>query len=418
MSSFASSSSSSNSSKKARIGLPASSSSSSSQARETDEIEEGDEIGEDDDDAFDEEEEDEDDSEEDGEDDIENLPRMFYEYAVEHLENTDEVIDSAGYAKIIGSLKKSRELLLESNADLKALLEKASKRKAGDTKVPPGSALVQRSISDKRFLLCLINILLSKIYHVLFEQTPCVSCLKEALVWFPRSIEANFLMGEQLRGYAGDVRVLNQCEAFYTKAEETGHQLANSKTSSKTVTAAAASEDEADTEANEIIRADELCSHKKAVQSLILFYLQSGRNSDAYKYLVKYGYKLKLSSQVLQYHIKNAATNHNQQLTTTAAASGDHSTYLSVIDEAVPSVVLSHLRSVFRPAAPFWSEHHYDTLCNASKTAGYFSYLYPMRERSAVCSIEQVIDRLYPLVCQQFPQAKEATLGASKYRRY
>ena len=51
-------------------------------------------------------------------------------------------------------------------------------------------------------------------------------------------------------------------------------------------------------------------------------------------------------------------------------------------------------------------------MLNASSTAGYFSYLYPLKERAPACSVESIIlHSIYPQVVEQFPQVAEANYG-------
>eukprot|EP00607_Mallomonas_marina_P003158 CAMPEP_0182439880 /NCGR_PEP_ID=MMETSP1167-20130531/86709_1 /TAXON_ID=2988 /ORGANISM="Mallomonas Sp, Strain CCMP3275" /LENGTH=551 /DNA_ID=CAMNT_0024633681 /DNA_START=563 /DNA_END=2219 /DNA_ORIENTATION=- len=84
---------------------------------------------------------------------------------------------------------------------------------------------------------------------------------------------------------------------------------------------------------------------------------------------------------------------------------------LTLYDSFLPSDVLRDMQRIFRPQSSFWTEHHYDYLLNASRTVGYFSYLYPYKERTAQSFIEQVIDRLIPLVTEMFPEVADCEVA-------
>ena len=87
------------------------------------------------------------------------------------------------------------------------------------------------------------------------------------------------------------------------------------------------------------------------------------------------------------------------------------------VDGALPISLLRRLQYVFRPSSPYWSEHDYDFYNNASRKAGYFSYLYPFKEQAGPLNIiEQIVDRVCTMMVSQFPAiATEATVGESKY---
>ena len=61
------------------------------------------------------------------------------------------------------ALEKCKFLLLHANPPLQKMLDRAKARDMSDNKVPPGSASVQRTIADDRYLLCLASINCSKL---------------------------------------------------------------------------------------------------------------------------------------------------------------------------------------------------------------------------------------------------------------
>ena len=109
------------------------------------------------------------------------------------------------------------------------------------------------------------------------------------------------------------------------------------------------------------------------------------------------GFRWRLTSRVLNY-------SNNTQGDENALVGGRRAA--AALDRALPQHYLQHLQLVFAASSPFWREHSYDVLANSSRTAGYFSYLYPLRERQAKCSIEHIIDYLYrTVVTSLFPEA-------------
>ncbi len=148
---------------------------------------------------------------------------------------------------------------------------------------------------------------------------------------------------------------------------------------------------------------------KKSCEALILYLCQEHGNDvevqkEAYSLLVQNNYTWKLSNKVLHYP-------YPPQLQSCQLKSpeSDARKYIRIVENALQSThAIDHLKQVFRTESSFWSEHDYDTATNCSRKVGYFSYLYPFRDRGAGCSIEQIIDYIYSVTCQFFPAAKEA----------
>ena len=380
---------------------------------ETEEMEEGSE-GESDEDDYDEEELGSD-AESGEEEKEEDLAHMFYFFAKSQLE-TGEV---KCFPKALAALNKVKNMVMQRNDDLRTLIIKALKRDPSDTRVPPGSGLVQRTLTDERFLMCITNVLISKIQLAKGETKDAMKSLREALIWFPRCIEANYLMAEILRSHSENATQLQVMEAHLSKAIETGDHLRQKVRESKSATkllkgsslkrsggADIAEEDTEFTEADMVmeIEAEELVAAKKAQEIYLLVLCQSARFTEAYPLLQAQGFKWRLSQEVLNYPLDNTVP--------AKMAAGAGSEIVRAFDNAVSPPIVSHLQHVFRPDAPYWSEHNYDTALNANSTAGYFSYLFPFRERSPTCSIEHIIQQhIFPAVCEQFPQAAEANYG-------
>ena len=90
------------------------------------------------------------------------------------------------------ALEKCKFLILHENVLLQKILKRASSRDMSDNKVPPGSSSVQRLLSDDRYLLSLVCINESKLVGIIDGNILLgIQYLKEALLFFPKSSEAN-----------------------------------------------------------------------------------------------------------------------------------------------------------------------------------------------------------------------------------
>lgn len=148
---------------------------------------------------------------------------------------------------------------------------------------------------------------------------------------------------------------------------------------------------------------------KKSAEALILFLCQEYGNDgevqkEVYSLLLQNNYTWKLSNAVLHYSLPPQL-----QSSESRSQESDARRYIRIVENALQSTnAIDHLKQVFRPDSAFWSEHEYDTSTNCSRKVGYFSYLYPLRDRAAVCSVEQIIDYIFSVTCKYFPSVKEA----------
>ena len=439
---------------------------------------------------------------EDDKPDVKRLSMMLYLCGVTKIEEgTNPSMDVA-----VRALTKCREIVLAQNQDLQKLLEKALKRSTSDQKVPPGSALVQRQLTDDRFLLCMTCVRIATANLSLGVAAVDVQpVLREALIWFPRSVQANFMMGEVLRCNAVTELMLRRAEGHYAKAVETeallkrpelppkaGHVDAPQPTSSSSNSSSSvpAQDIELKKNANSYNRnslkrgrysekdlspeelalevyLEERAAVRQSREALALLLCQGGRPALAYPHLAALGFKFRLSRHVLHYPLVFPSMSAAASTGAAGTSSGDSSSdqqqqnamVVKALDGALSDAAIRHLQTVFRPKGPFWSEHNYDTTFNASRTVGYFSYLYALHGSNANssnnksisssrsgsgsgggsggsggggsgsgreeitnhiqgcrmprCSVEQIIDQIYPIVCSYFPQAKEAKYGTS-----
>ena len=349
----------------------------------------------------------------------EMLPLGFLKYCDDILncDATDALLESESLTKAEKAIAQCKALIFHKFSNLEKMLQKASSR--SDGKVPPGSAEVKRSLSDPRYLLSVACLNLSKLFDIRGDFNNSMKSLRDALVFFPRQGEVNEKMGRLLKINAMTSENLSKAESHFRKAIGCRKQiceniaalskdiLENSAfmvTSSNLTAAINSDTSELDTSTFELrILTRELESCDKAVESLCLMLCQSGEDekfTEAVPLLHSVGFRWTLSREVLSYRAVDdvpSSSAYTDPLPSTSTQADECPALL--VRQAIPREVIQHLCHVFRPASPYWSEHHYDALLsNASRTVGYFSYLYPFRSRSACCSIEQIIDLLIPLV--------------------
>lgn len=260
--------------------------------------------------------------------------------------------------------------------DLKLLEKKALVRK--DNKVPPGSNSIRRSIDDERFLLCLSYIELGKFYSFEDQRELALEVYRKSLVWFPKSIEGNLLYAQLQKTIAATPDHILSIETLLRKAIQSYKELQSMHPTGPTL--------------HPILQIELSCG-KMAMEDLILLLCQEGKSVEAEWLLHSQGFTVRLADPVLEYSFDPA----------TPSTSPSCNSIVKAIDNALAPHAITHLQHVFRAASPFWREHEYDKLCNASRRVGYFSYIYPIKTRSACCSIETIIDQLFPIIAQMFP---------------
>lgn len=288
---------------------------------------------------------------------------------------------------ILSRIEELHTYLLNRDELFLKILKKSKTRSINDSKVAPGSNAVQRSFSDDRFLLCHVAVFRSRVHQKLNDLEGALSSLSEALLWFPRSLESLQRYTTLLKTKAGSPEELDVLETILRRAVAAFDQLRQA--ASGTV--------------ERSILADELEHGRTATESLCLLLSQRGNEAEANELMQRLGFTWRLSQQVIHYplHVPSSAFS-------SASASATPCPVAYAIDGAVSQTQLRHLRSLFRSNSPFWSEHDYDALVsNCSRRVGYFSYLYPFRERAAACSLERVINRVFQAVCERFPGVAE-----------
>ena len=271
-------------------------------------------------------------------------------------------------------LEQSLSSALEEQPHLLHMLEKALAR--SDGKVPPGSNSARREANDDRFVLSLVAIDIGNEWLQRDDLPAAISSYRKSLVWFPRSIEGNLQLARTLKAQAdaGAVVVIERC---LRRAVSVGVDLPHHASGSA------------------ILQREKNCL-TMAQEELALLLCQEGRGAEAIDLLRRMGYRWRLSDEVLNYPwpspVVETAVKHS--------AEG----IAGAVDNALPPEMVEHLRQVFRDSSPFWREHDYDVFNNASRSVGYFSYLYPFRRRSAQCSVESVMDKLFHIVSNMLPE--------------
>jgi hypothetical protein len=327
--------------------------------------------------------------------------------------------------------QQCRTAILNSDAFLSKLLALAKKRSVNDKKVPPGSNAVIRSIFDKRFILSLVCINMGRILEetsvdgVTADPEDILAYYKEALLWFPRSIEAAYYFGRLHKlartSSPADLAVVEDAwnKALISAAAlddpSLAHASAHACDSCNKMLASALSPAACRREREALA---------KIREALILHLCQNSRLEEARVLLAEDRYAYKLSQEIFHYYEPRICARSQCACLTAATASEKGGGYTVPdgevkectnalgMDHVLSPALLQRMQFVFRPDAPFWAEHKYDFYSNASRSVGYFSYLYPFRSRSPRNLIEQVIEQIYTTVASKFASvAENATIG-------
>ena len=111
---------------------------------------------------------------------------------------------------------KAATIMLSLYPNIASMLKKAKAR--DDGKVPPGSSEVTRDYSDTRFLLCQIFIQKGKFKEIHGNFSAAKEDYREALVCFPKSVEANLLLAKIVKAVATTTEGLKAVEKLLRKA--------------------------------------------------------------------------------------------------------------------------------------------------------------------------------------------------------
>lgn len=331
-----------------------------------------------------------------------------WESQKENIINFSECCFADGACSVIGKIAEFcnlKEEILNLSPDLNKLYQRSRKRKLGDKKVPPGSSSVKRSIDDTRFTLALLCINIGRCYNMLNGTESLMECIhyfRESLMWYPSSIEGGYHLGIHLRHRVTCSSELIDVEEIWRKAVSSLVVMGFPQPTPLVNDRSLSSQEDL---MQSLILHREKEAGVNVLEALTLHYCQEGNMELATPLLEIKGYTYKLSQAILHYDL-------NPPLSCAKMPS-----HAMAVDGALPISLLRRLQYVFRPSSPYWSEHDYDFYNNASRKAGYFSYLYPFKEQAGPLNIiEQIVDRVCTMMVSQFPAiATEATVGESKY---
>lgn len=300
-------------------------------------------------------------------------------------------------ASLAASLAELKASIIASDPDLQSYQETVAQQQS-----PQGD--VQRSSSDKRYMLSLLCINMGRLEELNPNGGDGVRRFyAEALLWHPDSIEAGFCLGVFLRHAVTAPEQLQLVHDLWLRAYTTGRAYNFFRRPSF-----AGNPGVPYASYNRMIQNREKGIMKELSDMLILHNCQQGDLATATVYLKAFRYQYKLSQAVLCYN-KTSLSVDKAEGTVKKAVCG----YAGGVDSAVSPEVLARLQHVFRPDSPFWREHNYDFYSNASRSVGYFSYVYPFRELAPENVVELAISRIYDIVAVKFPEiAAKATIGA------
>ncbi len=274
-----------------------------------------------------------------------------------------------------------KENILSYLPSLRQLFTKWSQRGKKDLKIPPGSQDVVLSFTDPRYVLSTLCIAQSKIKLRERGFDECEALLRESYMWCPKSVETLFLLAEILRIRSTHQIALDDAMSVYRKAIIVAGAITN-----KDVTG------EVDCLVNNA------SFGKEAACKEALYLLQNSRSCEADSILKAMGFRWRISDKALNYELSDFIK-----------LSPNHTPLVKVFDDFIEQTQLLRLQYIFRSESPFWLEHDYDEFENFSRKVGYFSYLYPFRERCAGNFIEQLIDAIYEVMSKEVPDLIEAT---------
>jgi hypothetical protein len=277
---------------------------------------------------------------------------------------------------------------------------------------------VLRSSTDKRYVMSLLCINMGRLQELRTEGVAdAVRLYSEALGWHPASLEAGLCLGGLLRHEVASQGQLDRVESIWrTSFDATRAYSFLGKRGRPSASASLAHPTVPFSSYNRMIQSREKKMMKELADKLILHFCQEDKLELACPIMNTFRYRYKLSQSVLCYPLNTpspaAGQPGSEPPSGGGAGTGVSCSYAGGIDTAVPPSLLEKLQYVFRPDAPFWREHNYDFYNNASRSVGYFSYLFPHRELRPANVVEQAISIIFGIVSAKFPDiAKKSTIG-------
>lgn len=181
-------------------------------------------------------------------------------------------------------VKQCYNILLELDPLYKKILKK-SKQRTDDSKVPPGSSLVKRSLYDPRFMLCNCCILLSIVSERRNDYSAAICQLLESLLWFPRSVQSIQRCAMFLKAFAKNSEDLMKVESMLSRAVAQSQVLSKCKNSI---------DDGTEFE----LTLSDMDYGRSSAEALALLLCQQDRFGEADVLLAEHGFTWRLSKQV------------------------------------------------------------------------------------------------------------------------
>jgi hypothetical protein len=352
------------------------------------------------------------------------------------------------YQVLIAKLLQLRNDILsqEMNSSLRTLYETWSKLYLKNDqyyhyqqqKAPQGTNNVIPSFENHRFLLSRITLLLSEIsFHNNYDIKNYIYYLKESYIWYSKGTETVYRLAEIMKIQGINEERLFEHEYLLRKAIFLGTKLLSSGNIDSTSTFIC-SEDRQERERTKTYEKKEIQFAEKASTSLLLFLYQTNRSDQSDSLIIESKkYFWKINDQILNYKNYSFSSSllsfqqppglpsidinseNDKQMVVCNDSSDISSSSLSTMESPVyyiednflTSTMLTHLQEIFNNDATFWKEHNYNHINSQSMISGYFSYLYPLKQRNAICSIEQLIDQIYLLLVSKYEIFNEVNVG-------
>lgn len=273
-------------------------------------------------------------------------------------------------------------------------------------KLPIGSNQVIPELSNHRFLLSRITWLLSQLYfHYNYTMNEYERNLKESYLWYPKNAQVCYQLGELYKVIAINEERLKESEFYFRRSLTIGMTMLSTTTTTGSIGIV-----EPKYKENEVSYAE------KSGESLLLLLYQTNRYEEANDILQQTNkYQWKINEDLLSFSPSSTSMEVVGDKSDVRDNVRDKNEDLPPIyylqDNYLSNDMLSHLQSFFNNHSSFWLEHNYNFINNQSMISGYFSYLYPFTKRSALSSIEQIIDKIYQQLILIHPIFQEATIG-------
>jgi hypothetical protein len=293
----------------------------------------------------------------------------------------------------VGNTCQDIDILKKDVADLDNEVRKVISKYSnapflGNSKLPPGSGNAIISFSYPRYLMNRLHTLRAQLHLLYGELHEAIAELRMAAAHCVRSAEACELLGSTLLLSASGADDLAEAERWLLRAVDAGKHLEEQLQSQELVRVMTP-----EGMYDEQRRAAEKRAAENAGHRYLLLLCQTHRCDVADEILLSLGYRFRLSEELLNYFL-SVERNVSLRAASLQYAANTIVPTMAVCDNALSPPLLAAMRRVFEPGSSFWRQHFYDPLQSLSRSVGFFSYVYPFRERRSLSIQEQVIDRI------------------------